>query len=307
MLSYHSDLCRQCLAWAICYSRTELKLCRKYRLISHPGASNPFPYAFLNYHSVLCCKSITVGNMTFMEWSGAFDTVPEVRRFPCQLSIGLHHTCIGQVRRLNFREQAIPLLFTACQYIAACLTRTLLMQEPGWQYHQYGGVNLQLRTAAVAQGMEEMHNMIEDHITSGFNGLRSRMARKSQAPPLIASGPSITVASPGYSYSQTQSHHFHSNSPAAQSNPLLNTGLMPGGPIDMFMSTTSEPGSTSRRSQFVSPSLLNVSRGSNLSGGSTASQHSQVSHRSEVPSDVHGQTRLSYHEPPEVKNRSQGL
>lgn len=211
----------------------DLEHVQKYRLISHPGASNPFPYAFLNYHSVLCCKSITVGNMTFMEWSGAFDTVPE--------------------------------------------------------------------------GMEEMHNMIEDHITSGFNGLRSRMARKSQAPPLIASGPSITVASPGYSYSQTQSHHFHSNSPAAQSNPLLNTGLMPGGPIDMFMSTTSEPGSTSRRSQFVSPSLLNVSRGSNLSGGSTASQHSQVSHRSEVPSDVHGQTRLSYHEPPEVKNRSQGL
>ena len=51
-----------------------LMCCRRYKLISHPGSTNPFPFAYLNFRSYLQCKSITVGDQTFMEWEGDLDT-----------------------------------------------------------------------------------------------------------------------------------------------------------------------------------------------------------------------------------------
>lgn len=43
---------------------------RKYAIISYPGASNPFPHSLVNFHAIMRCRSVTVGNATFLEWTG---------------------------------------------------------------------------------------------------------------------------------------------------------------------------------------------------------------------------------------------
>ena len=52
--------------------------CRKYKLISHPLNTNPFPGAFLNFRAAVRLHEVTRSAATFMEWTGEFDTEPQV-------------------------------------------------------------------------------------------------------------------------------------------------------------------------------------------------------------------------------------
>ncbi|KAK9799771.1 hypothetical protein WJX73_004200 [Symbiochloris irregularis] len=49
----------------------------KYATISYPGATNPFPYSLVNFQGKILNKTVTIGNSTFMQWSGTFQTEPE--------------------------------------------------------------------------------------------------------------------------------------------------------------------------------------------------------------------------------------
>lgn len=49
----------------------------KYKLISHPQNTNPFPGAFLNFRANIQLKEVTRGAATFMQWTGEFDTDPQ--------------------------------------------------------------------------------------------------------------------------------------------------------------------------------------------------------------------------------------
>ena len=52
---------------------------RRYKVVSHPNAVNPYPYAFLNFRSNFQLRKITLTDETFMEWEGTFDTELTVR------------------------------------------------------------------------------------------------------------------------------------------------------------------------------------------------------------------------------------
>lgn len=49
----------------------------KWKLISHPGNINPFPAAFFNYVTTIQLMPVTVGNLTFFQWSGKVETEPQ--------------------------------------------------------------------------------------------------------------------------------------------------------------------------------------------------------------------------------------
>ncbi|KAK9799796.1 hypothetical protein WJX73_010356 [Symbiochloris irregularis] len=48
-----------------------------YALISYPGATNPFPYSLINFQGKVIHKDVSLGNSTFIQWSGTFETEPE--------------------------------------------------------------------------------------------------------------------------------------------------------------------------------------------------------------------------------------
>ena len=47
---------------------------RKWRVISHPLNTNPFPGSFLNYRGRLRLRDVTINNLTLVELEGGFDT-----------------------------------------------------------------------------------------------------------------------------------------------------------------------------------------------------------------------------------------
>ena len=47
---------------------------RKWRVISHPLNTNPFPGSFLNYRGKLRLRDVTINNLTLVELEGGFDT-----------------------------------------------------------------------------------------------------------------------------------------------------------------------------------------------------------------------------------------
>ena len=47
---------------------------RKWRVISHPLNTNPFPGSFLNYRGKLRLRDVTINNLTMVEMEGGFDT-----------------------------------------------------------------------------------------------------------------------------------------------------------------------------------------------------------------------------------------
>ena len=61
--------------------------CRKYKLISHPDNTNPFPGPFMNYRAVIQLEEVTRGGLAFMKWTGEFDTEPQVSDPAIRLSM----------------------------------------------------------------------------------------------------------------------------------------------------------------------------------------------------------------------------
>lgn len=47
---------------------------RKWRVISHPLNTNPFPGSFLNYKGRMRLIGVTMQALTLVEFEGAFDT-----------------------------------------------------------------------------------------------------------------------------------------------------------------------------------------------------------------------------------------
>ena len=56
------------------------RLCRKWRLISHPDTVNPFLASFVNYQCTLQLSAITVGDQTFFNWEGEGQLLPATLR-----------------------------------------------------------------------------------------------------------------------------------------------------------------------------------------------------------------------------------
>ena len=52
---------------------------RKWRVISHPLNTNPFPGSFLNYKGRMRLIGVTMQTLTLLEFEGAFDTEHMVR------------------------------------------------------------------------------------------------------------------------------------------------------------------------------------------------------------------------------------
>lgn len=48
--------------------------CSKWRVISHPLNTNPFPGSFLNYKAKIRLRDVTISNVTFLEIEAEFDT-----------------------------------------------------------------------------------------------------------------------------------------------------------------------------------------------------------------------------------------
>ncbi|KAK9803076.1 hypothetical protein WJX73_007254 [Symbiochloris irregularis] len=139
---------------------------QRYKLISHPGASNPFPYAYLNFRSFLQCRSITVGDHTFMEWEGDLDTEPA--------------------------------------------------------------------------GVEFMYSVVDQRLTAGFAGLRSRLSTMYKpAGPAIGAriGTTVPTYASAQPHAQYSAHQPPPTAPAANPGPYYDpyrAGPAPGGPVDMF-------------------------------------------------------------------------
>ena len=91
------------------------------------------------------------------------------------------------------------------------------------------------------QGMDFMYSMVEDRLTAGFAGLRTRLSspyKPQQPSSMIGTTPSAqfppVTQQPQYNVRQAarmpppQHHHM---------GPMLDhyAGPMPGGPVDMFM------------------------------------------------------------------------
>ena len=57
-------------------------VCRKWRVISHPLNTNPFPGSFLNYRGRLRLREVTLNNLTLVELEGGFDTEHAVSSSP---------------------------------------------------------------------------------------------------------------------------------------------------------------------------------------------------------------------------------
>lgn len=47
---------------------------RKWRVISHPLNTNPFPGSFLNYKAKIRLRDVTISTATFLEIEAEFDT-----------------------------------------------------------------------------------------------------------------------------------------------------------------------------------------------------------------------------------------
>lgn len=56
-------------------------MCRKWRVISHPLNTNPFPGSFLNYKGRLRLRDVSINNLTLVELDGGFDTEHTVSIF----------------------------------------------------------------------------------------------------------------------------------------------------------------------------------------------------------------------------------
>ena len=56
-------------------------MCRKWRVISHPLNTNPFPGSFLNYKGRLRLRDVSINNLTLVELDGGFDTEHAVSNF----------------------------------------------------------------------------------------------------------------------------------------------------------------------------------------------------------------------------------
>ena len=52
--------------------------CRKWKLISHPLNTNPFPATFLNLKASVLLMEVTRDKSTYMVWTSDFDTDFEV-------------------------------------------------------------------------------------------------------------------------------------------------------------------------------------------------------------------------------------
>ncbi len=65
-------------SWALSANEQSLmeawQTCRKWRVISHPLNTNPFPGSFLNYRGRLRLREVTLNNLTLVELEGGFDT-----------------------------------------------------------------------------------------------------------------------------------------------------------------------------------------------------------------------------------------
>lgn len=56
-------------------------MCRKWRVISHPLNTNPFPGSFLNCRGRLRLRDVSINNLTLVELDGGFDTEHTVSIF----------------------------------------------------------------------------------------------------------------------------------------------------------------------------------------------------------------------------------
>ena len=94
-------------------------MCRKWRVISHPLNTNPFPGSFLNYRGRLRLREVTLNNLTLVELEGGFDTEHAVSSstFPscCCLS-----SCVSPQ---GAKVLPTELLDTCCEQI--CLRKHL--------------------------------------------------------------------------------------------------------------------------------------------------------------------------------------
>ena len=164
------------------------------------------------------------------------------------------------------------------------------------------------------QGVEVMYDRIEAQMASGFRGLTSQLtSRKMGAPGNMIGSHSIGAQYGGVNMgiqppSAAYLPHSHAQ-PAMPMRPMSTPmedpqfagGLMPGGPIDMFIHAAADTGLL-RRGGTGPQSLLGSGRNLNISGGSTASLHSQASHPSDGAPDP--SMRISYQDMQDLKNRS---
>ena len=63
--------------------------CRKWRVISHPLNTNPFPGSFLNYRGRLRLRDVTINGLTLVELEGAFDTEHTVSTPPVSTNLSM--------------------------------------------------------------------------------------------------------------------------------------------------------------------------------------------------------------------------
>lgn len=83
----------------------------RYKVISHPNAVNPFPFAFLNFQAKVQLRNVTLTNETFMEYDGNFDTEWPVRAAHLRgsrdcCSPGVAHACSRPCLRIIAHEAA---------------------------------------------------------------------------------------------------------------------------------------------------------------------------------------------------------